>query len=488
MIINGEWAESEKAEAFPVINPATGETVDTVPKGNREDMKRAIDAAYDAFHKWSATTAAERAKLLFKLAQALRDNQKDLARTLTIEQGKPLSEAMGEIGRFVDLCEYYGGLATTLRGGTAYIVNQSYSCDVIKQPLGVVGGITPWNFPISLFAFKLAPALAAGNTFVLKPASTAPLTDIKTIELVGKVGFPKGVVNVVTGPGSVVGQELLDNPKVRKIGFTGETGTGRRIMQGAASSIKRVTLELGGSDPMIVCSDADIEVAVEGALLGRFRNCGQVCTAVKRLFVFKDIYEVFMKKLLEGVGRIKIGNGLDPSTIMGPLNNEPQRATVEDQVKDAKDRGAKTIFGGARPTRREFEKGYFYLPTIMTGVDLRSKLAMEECFGPVLPVFSVGNLDEAIDMANSTSYGLGSSIWTTNLATAKVAAERLEAGTVWINSPPFLRIEIPFGGCKESGLGRELGTEGLESYLETKAIHVDVSGKNKAWEFFPKTG
>jgi acyl-CoA reductase-like NAD-dependent aldehyde dehydrogenase len=487
MIINGEWVESDKSETFPVTNPATGETVDTVPKGTREDARRAIDAAYEAFHKWSSTSANERARLLFKLAQTLRDNQKDLARSLTVEQGKPLSESMAEITRFTDLCEFYGGLATKLRGVTQNIANQSIYCDVIRQPVGVVGGITPWNFPVSLFGFKLAPALAAGNTFVLKPASTTPLTDIRIIDLIGKVGIPKGVANIVTGPGSVVGQELLDNPKVRKIAFTGETGTGKHIMEACARSVKRVTLELGGSDPMVVCNDADLDVAVEGAVLGRFRNCGQVCIAIKRLFVFNEIYDVFMRKLVEAVGRIKVGNGLNPDTLMGPLNNEPQRKTIEEQVEDAKGLGAKVPIGGARPAASEYERGYFYLPTLLTDVDPKSSVAVEECFGPVLPVFAVADLDEAIDRANSTPYGLGASIWTTNLATARVAAERFEAGTVWINSPPILRVELPFGGFKESGLGHELGTEGLEAYLETKAIHVDISGKNKAWEYFPKT-
>jgi betaine-aldehyde dehydrogenase len=485
MLIDGQWVESESRETFPVNNPATSETVDTVPKGSREDAKRAVDAAYDALPKWSSTPAGERATLLYRFAQVLRDMQHDLARTLTMEQGKPLSESMGEISRFFDLCEYYAGLATKLRGATQNITSQSVYCDVIKQPVGVVGAIIPWNFPVSLFGFKFAPGLAAGNTLVVKPASTTPLTDLKICEFAEKVGIPKGVVNIVTGPGSVVGQELLDNSKVRKIAFTGETGTGKHIMEACARSVKRITLELGGSDPMIVCSDADLDLAVEAAVWGRFRNCGQSCTAVKRLLVFKDVYEVFLKMLLKTVQRIKVGNGLDPGTLMGPLNNEPQRETIEDQVQDAKQRGAHTLIGGERLAKKEFERGYFYSPTILTEVDLDSAVVKEECFGPVLPVFPVNNLDEAIDMANSTSFGLGASIWTANLTASRIASEKFEAGTVWINSPPITRIEVPFGGFKESGLGRELGLEGLEAYLETKSIQVDISGRNKTWHFFP---
>lgn len=486
MVVDGQRMDSVNSETFAVKNPATGETIDKVPKGSREDVKYAIDAAYDAFPKWCSTPPSERAKLLFKLAQALRDHQSDLAKMLTMEQGKPLLESQGEIIRFLDLCEYYGGLATKLRGVTQNIANQSIYCDVIRQPVGVVGAIIPWNFPISLFGFKLAPALAAGNTLVAKPASTTPLTDLMIGELVEKVGFPRGAVNIVTGPGSEVGQELLDNSKVRKISFTGETGTGKHIMESCARSVKRVTLELGGSDPMIVCGDADLDLAVEGAVWGRYRNCGQSCTAVKRLFLFQEIFDVFLKKLIEAVKRINIGNGLNPSALMGPLNNDPQRKTIEEQVEDAKRQGAKITAGGGRPTGREYDTGYFYLPTILTNVDPNSKVAAEECFGPVLPVFPVQSLSEALAMANSTSFGLGASIWTTNLTTARIAAEKFEAGTVWINSPPITRIEVPFGGFKESGLGRELGPEGLDAYLETKTIQVDISGKNKSWRFFPQ--
>ena len=484
MLIDGQWTESEHSETFPIKNPATGEIIDTVPKGTREDIRHAVDAAYDAFPKWSATLAVERSRLLFRLAILMRETQDELSSTLTKEQGKPVSESAGELIRFADLCEYYGGLATKLRGATQNISNQSIYCDVLRQPVGVVGAIIPWNFPVSLFGFKLAPALAAGNTVIVKPASTTPLTDLKIGELVDKAGIPKGVVNIVTGPGSVVGQELSENEKVRKITFTGETGTGKAIMEACAKSVKRVTLELGGSDPMIVCDDADLEIAVEAAVWGRFRNCGQSCTAVKRLFIFKNVYDSFLKKLTESVHRIKIGNGLDPATLMGPLNNESQRKEIEQQVEDAKQRGAEVITGGERPAGKDFENGYFYLPTLLRNVADGSAIAKEECFGPVLPIFIINSLNEGIEMANSTTYGLGASIWTTNLITARIAAEKLEAGTVWINSPPITRIEVPFGGFKQSGLGRELGTEGLDAYLEPKTIQVDVSGKKKTWQFF----
>jgi len=483
MFIQGESVDAEGAATFDVANPATGETVDSVPKGGREDAKRAIDAASDAFKVWSERPLIERSRVLLKISELARASVEDLATTLTLEQGKPLGEARGEISSFANTCEYYAGLIGRERGAqTPFSTGEGFFI-VTKRPLGVVGAILPWNFPVSLMGWKVAPGLAAGNTFVVKPASTTPLTDIKVASLLVKAGLPTGAVNVVTGPGAVVGEELLDNPKIAKIAFTGETATGKRIMEGSAKSIKRLTLELGGSDPMIVCDDADLELAVEGAAWGRFRNCGQSCTSVKRLFLFESIADGFIKSFAEKVKTIRVGNGMDKSTHMGPIHTEEQREKVESMVEDAEGRGAKDIVKGGRPDQEELSKGNFYTPTVLGDVDYEAQIAREECFGPALPIFVVKDLEEAIERANDTPYGLGSSVWTKNVERAYHAAERIQAGTTWVNSPPIARAEVPFGGFKQSGFGRELGIEGLDHYFETKSIQVLEYGKGKKWAF-----
>ncbi|MDE1853801.1 MAG: aldehyde dehydrogenase [Thaumarchaeota archaeon] len=483
MLIQGQLADAQGADVIRVSNPATGELVDSVPKGGREDAKRAIDAASDAFKVWSEKPSLERSRVLLKISEIVRANVEDLAPTLTLEQGKPLGESKSEINSFANTCEYYAGLIGRVRGAqTPFSTGEGFFI-VTKRPLGVVGAILPWNFPVSLMGWKVAPGLAAGNTFVVKPASTTPITDIKVASLMTKAGLPPGAVNVVTGPGGVVGEELLDNPKVAKIAFTGETATGKRIMEGSAKSIKRLTLELGGSDPMIVCDDADLELAVEGAAWGRFRNCGQSCTSVKRLFLFESIAEGFIKSFAEKVKTIRIGNGMDQSTHMGPVHTDEQRGKVESMVEDAENRGAKDLVKGGRPSDKGLEKGNFYSPTVLTDVGYDAQMAREECFGPALPIFVVKDLEEAIERANDTPYGLGSSVWTKDVERAYHTAERIQAGTTWVNSPPISRAEVPFGGFKQSGFGRELGIEGLDHYYETKSIQVLEYGKGKKWAF-----
>jgi len=483
MYIQGESVDAASAATFNVANPATGDVVDSVPKGGREDAKKAIDAAGDAFRVWSEKPLIERSRVLLKIAELVRANVEDLATTLTLEQGKPLGEARGEINSFANTCEYYAGLIGRERGAqTPFSTGEGFFI-VTKRPLGVVGAILPWNFPVSLMGWKVAPGLAAGNTFVVKPASTTPLSDIKVAGLLTNAGLPRGAVNVVTGPGAVVGEELLDNPKIAKIAFTGETATGKRIMEGSAKSIKRLTLELGGSDPMIVCDDADLELAVEGAAWGRFRNCGQSCTSVKRLFLFESIADGFIRSFAQKVNTIRVGNGLDKATHMGPVHTEEQREKVESMVEDAEGRGAKDIVKGGRPDQKDLAKGNFYTPTVLGDVDYDAQIAREECFGPALPIFVVKGLEEAIERANDTPYGLGSSVWTRDVERAYHAAERIQAGTTWVNSPPIARAEVPFGGFKQSGFGRELGIEGLDHYFETKSIQVLEYGKGKKWAF-----
>ncbi len=483
MLIQGEMVSAQGADTIKVSNPATGEIVDTVPKGTREDARQAIDAAAEAYRVWSEVPSIERSRVLLRISEMVRSNVEELATSLTLEQGKPLGESRSEINSFANTCEYYAGLIGRERGAqTPFSTGEGFFI-VTKRPLGVVGAILPWNFPVSLMGWKIAPGLAAGNTFVVKPASTTPMTDIKVAGLMAKAGLTPGAVNVVTGPGSIVGEELLDNPKVAKIAFTGETATGKRIMEGSAKSIKRLTLELGGSDPMIVCDDADLELAIEGAAWGRFRNCGQSCTSVKRLFLFESIADNFVKRFVEKVRTIRVGNGMEKTTHMGPVHTSEQREKVESMVADAESRGAKEVVKGGRPAERELQKGNFYVPTVLTGVGYDARIAREECFGPALPIFVVKDLEEAIERANDTPYGLGSSVWTKNVERAYHAAERIQAGTTWVNSPPISRAEVPFGGFKQSGFGRELGIEGLDHYYETKSIQVLEYGKGKKWAF-----
>jgi len=345
---------------------------------------------------------------------------------------------------------------------------------VIRKPLGVCGAIVPWNFPITLMGTKVGPALAAGNTVVVKPASTTPLTTIRIIELMNQAGLPKGVLNVVTGPGSVVGEELLVNPKVRRIAFTGESATGKHVASVACGDFKRVTLELGGSDPMIVCDDADIDEAAKAASVGRFFNCGQACLAIKRLYLFDSIADDFTEKLVARVKKLRVGNGMAEGTMIGPLHSESQRDEIESQVQDAIDRGARVLAGGDRLRGSDFDNGHFYAPTVLSDVAADSRVATEEVFGPALPIFRVGSLEEAIDRANDSIFGLGSSVWTNDLNRATQAAERLEAGYTWINSAQIIYDELPFGGFKQSGLGKEHGPEALDYYTETKSVVVST--------------
>jgi acyl-CoA reductase-like NAD-dependent aldehyde dehydrogenase len=475
MFIAGESTSSSSGQTYDVINPATADVVDSAPKGNESDARAAIDSAYNAFPAWAETAAETRAQLILKGIEAVKKEIQDLSILLTKEQGKPLGDAQREIEHFLHGMNFYAGLASKIRGSYVPLPDNKMYGMVLKQPVGVTGAIVPWNFPITLMGTKVGPALAAGCTVVVKPASTTPLTTARIVELLNQAGLPKGVLNVVTGSGSVVGEEILRNPKVTRVAFTGESRTGKHIMEVAGSQMKRVTLELGGSDPMIVCEDADVDKALTGASVGRFYNCGQACLAVKRLYVVESVYDQFVEKLTGKVQRLKVGNGLDKDTRLGPMHSKVQREEIESQVADTVKRGAKVVIGGKRPEGAEYEKGFYYLPTVLTDAPHDSRVVTEETFGPVLPVFKVKDLEEGIEKANSSPWGLGSSVWTKDLGKARRAAERLQAGNVWINSLHIGYDEMPFGGVKFSGIGREHGPEALDYYLETKGVVVATS-------------
>ena len=472
MIVGGELVEAENHEVMEVRNPATGELVDTAPRGTVGDVRRAVEAAEEGFRIWSQIPLARRGEILYEGASQILARETELARTLTLEQGKPLRESVLEIRRFVHTLEHYAGLAKNFRGGYVPQLDKNRYGMILKLPLGICGAIVPWNFPVSLMGNKIAPALLAGNSVIVKPASTTPLTSIRCVQIFNEAGLPPGTLNIVTGPGGVVGEEMLCNSKIRKISFTGETRTGKHVMEMAARDIKRVTLELGGSDPMIVCDDADLEAAVSAAAVGRFFNCGQACLAIKRLYLFDSIADGFIERLVNKARKLKVGNGIEDGTLIGPLHTAAQRQEIEEMIQDALGRGAQLLVGGRRPEGAAYDKGYFYLPTLLGNVDRNARIVREECFGPALPIFRVKDLEEAIAMANDSIYGLGSSVWTRNLDKAMKAAERLEAGYTWINSPQIIYDELPFGGVKQSGLGKEHGSEALDFYTETKSVVV----------------
>src|SRR5262245_12498778 len=373
LIIAGEQRDASDGATTEIRNPATGEVVDRVAAGTQRDIDNAIDAAASAFKKWSAVPPPQRAEILYKASRLLNEREKDLARLLTQEQGKPLREAVLEIRRFAHTLEHYAGLAKNIRGGYVPGLDDRRYGMIIKKPIGVCGSIVPWNFPVSLLGNKIGPALVTGNTVVVKPAGTTPLTDVQAVQILNEAGLPPGVLNIVPGPAGIVGETLLKDPRVRKIGFTGATSTGKHVMEVAAQNVKRVTLELGGSDPMIVCDDADLDEAVSAASVGRFFNCGQACLAIKRLYLFDKIYDQFVSKLVGKVERLRVGNGLDQGVIVGPLHTSAQRDEVEEQVNDAVKRGARVLTGGKRPAGEAFAKGNFYLPTLIADVDEHSR-------------------------------------------------------------------------------------------------------------------
>jgi len=460
-----------------VRNPANGEVVDRVPKADAEDTRRAIDAAAVAFPSWSKLPPSKRSDILMSAAHRVKERLNDVAQLLTSEQGKPIRDSRIETSRFAENIEIYAGLVKggALAGKHVPLPSQNAQGLVVRRPIGVVGAIIPWNFPLTLLANKIAPALAVGNTVVAKPASTTPLSTLRLAELMLEGGLPAGVLNIVTGPGSVVGDEIIRNPLVRKIGFTGETGTGKQVARSAADELKHVTLELGGSDPAIVCADADLELAARNIAIGRFFNAGQACLAIKRVFVEDSVADSLIEKVAARARRLKLGTGTDADAQMGPLHTEKQRAEIEAQLEDAVALGGRVVAGGRRPAGAEFSHGYYFEPTVVVDVPEGARVWTEETFGPLLPIMRVRDLDEALARANSSEYGLGSSIFTRDMAKAQRAIDELEAGYTWVNAVQIAHDELPFGGTKHSGYGKEHGTEVLDYYTEQKSVVLVIS-------------
>ena len=474
LFINGEWVESTSGETYQRVNPANpDEVLGEFQKGNSDDATRAIDAAQNAFETWSETPAPKRAAFLYKTAELLAEQKKELARTMTIEMGKTLMDSMADVQEAIDVAYYAAAEGRRLLGHTTPSEKQDKFAMAIRLPIGVAGLISPWNFPIAIPARKIFYALVCGNTAVLKPASDTPLCAIKLFELLKQAGLPRGVVNLVTGPGESVGITVVKDERVRVISFTGHKDTGATILREAG--IKRVNLELGGKNPIIVMDDADLTLAANGVLWGGYETTGQRCTAASRVIVHEKVKDTFEQLVLKQVRKLRIGNGLDPNTVVGPLVNKAAQDKVSRYCEIGKSEGAKLLTGGKIP---QTLNGWFFEPTLFTDCTRDMRIAEEEIFGPVVSLFSAKDLRDAIDIANSVEYGLSSSIYTSSIRNAFTAINKLQAGLTYVNSPTIgSEAHLPFGGVKHSGNTREDGPEGVAEFMELKTVYIDYSGK-----------
>ena len=468
--IDGAWVDADSGATLSVNNPATGEIIGSVPKMGRAETRRAIEAAERALPAWRALTAKERSQKLRKWFELIMANQDDLGRLMTLEQGKPLAEAKGEIAYAASFIEWFAEEAKRVYGDTIPGHQADKRIIVIKQPIGVTAAITPWNFPAAMITRKAGPALAAGCTMVIKPASQTPYSALALQVLAERAGIPKGVLNVVTGSAGEVGGELTSNPIVRKLSFTGSTEIGRQLMAECAQDIKKVSLELGGNAPFIVFDDADLDAAVEGALVSKYRNNGQTCVCANRLYVQDGVYDAFVEKLKAAVSRLKIGNGLEEGITTGPLIDAKAVAKVREHIDDAVSKGAKVVLGG----QAHALGGTFFEPTILTDVPRDALVSKDETFGPLAPLFRFKDEAEVVAMANDTEFGLASYFYARDLSRVFRVAEALEYGMVGINTGLISNEVAPFGGVKASGLGREGSKYGIEDYLEIKYLCLGV--------------
>lgn len=462
--IGGEWVGADDGKTFAVTNPATGEAIGTVPSVGKQETRRAIAAAEAAFPDWSGRTGASRAEILRRLAAAIEAGKEDLARLLTTEQGKSLTEARGEVGLAAQYVLWFSEEARRVYGDTIPSPWPERRIMVIKQPVGVVAAITPWNFPTLMLARKLGAALAAGCTVVAKPASQTPYSAIAWGLLAEEAGIPAGVLNVITGSARPIGEEMTSNPAVRKITFTGSTEVGKQLTAAAAAGMKRVSMELGGNAPFIVFDDADLDAAVEGAIQSKYRNSGQTCVCANRLLVQSGIHDAFVEKFAAAAARLKVGNGLEEGVAQGPLIDEAAVAKVEEHLQDALSKGGRVVAGGKRHALGQT----FFEPTVVTGVTAAMKVAREETFGPLAPIFRFETEAEAVAMANDTEFGLAAYAYTRDLGRAMRVMEKLQYGQVGINAGVITTEVAPFGGVKDSGLGREGSKYGLDEYLDVK--------------------
>ena len=475
MFIGGSWVPSHSGRNYPIINPASGHVLAHVPKGDGEDVDTAVEAATRAFEDpaWRSMDPSKRGRLLYKVSQSLRERLADFAKLETTNNGKPLGQAKGDMAMAARHFEYFAGLADKIQGSTIPVPGNRLDY-TLKEPLGVTAHIVPWNYPLVMAARSIAPALAAGNTVVAKPASFTPLTLLKFAELCKESGFPDGVVNVVTGGGDEVGGALAGHPGVRLTALTGSVETGMEVMRLASSSLSRVVLELGGKNPHLVFGDADLDRVAKGVLSGIFTNAGQMCWAGSRLLVEAGVKEPLMKRLVEGANAMKLGNGLLPETAMGPLVAESQRKRVAGFVERSIEEGASVASGGSAPEDEDLQTGYYYRPTILDGVTKDMEVFREEVFGPVLTVTSFGSETEALEKANDSDYGLWAGVWSRDLGRGHRVASKLETGIVGINEEPLTFPQTPFGGFKMTGNSSEQGMDALATYLRVKNVSVNL--------------
>jgi acyl-CoA reductase-like NAD-dependent aldehyde dehydrogenase len=475
LFINNEWRDAEGRKTLDVVNPATEEIVAEVASADRADVDAAVRAARAALNgPWSKMSARDRGRLVWKVGDALLERADEIARLETLHNGKPIFESRQiEVPAAAECFEYYAGWADKLHGETIPVRGE-YLTYTLREPVGVIAAIVPWNFPLLLTAWKVAPALACGNTVIIKPASQTPLTAIALAEIAAEIGLPPGVLNVITGPGSTVGQMLVEHPGIDKIAFTGDTSTGKGIMRGAAETLKKITLELGGKSPNIVFADADLDAAIRGATTGIFYGKGEVCAAGSRLLVDKTVKNEFIDKVAARAKKMVPGDPMDPKTRLGAVASKKQLEIDLRYIEVAKKEGAELVAGGARADIGT-GKGYFLQPTIFDRVTPEMTIAREEIFGPVLATIEFGDVDEAIARANDSTYGLAAAVWTRDIKKAHHVARRLQAGTVWINTYNVYDTAAPFGGYKQSGFGREMSVHALEHYTQLKSVWVDLN-------------
>lgn len=483
MFIDGSWTDSVSGEKREILYPCTGEVITSVAEGNAEDVKLAVKAAREAFDRgpWPGTPAAERGRLVEKLADKVEEEREELAQLESLDTGKTVEESRWDMDDIAGIFRYFGQLADKEGGEIIQSPVPNTTSRLVREPVGVAAQISPWNYPLLQASWKIAPALAAGCTIVMKPSGITPLTSIRITELAEEVGFPKGVINLVLGSGNTVGTEMTINPGVDMVSFTGGIVTGKKILKAASDTVKKVALELGGKNPNVIFADADFDTAVDFALNGVFFHAGQICSAGSRILVESSIHDKFVAALKERISRIKLGDAFDPETEMGPLISEEHRSKVESYMKLAREEGAEIVLGGGRPDNPPHKGGFYFQPTLITGVNNSMRLAKEEIFGPVITVESFDTEEQAVEWANDTIYGLSAGVWSADQSRAERVAAALRAGSVWINDFNVYFVQAPWGGYKQSGSGRELGKIGLEEYTEVKHIYQNHANQPIGW-------